>query len=131
MILPIRFTRLVLTAAVTFVFGACAETGSVSRFDATSQGTLVATTRATAGGNTKPAFETAGDAEGVVRLRGRLYYVKDRGTSLIRGRQRVTNGLYLEKNGDVTFGDGRRVKLIEGYMATTGGEVIEAPRYLR
>lgn len=131
MILAFRSPLPLVTAAIACVLAACTETSNVSRFDASSQGTMVATTRAASGGNTKPAFETAGDPEGVVRLRGRLYYVKDRGTSLIRGRQRVTNGLYLEKNGEVTFGDGRRVKLPEGYMATTGGEVIEAPRYLR
>ena len=57
--------------------------------------------------------------------------MKDRGTTLLHGRQRVTNSLHLENNGDVILADGRRVKLVEGYMVTTGGEVIEAPRYLR
>ena len=91
---------------------------------------MVATSRAQAGGGTKPARETAGDPEGIVRLNGSLYYLKDRGTTILHGRQRVTNGLYLEKNGEITIADGRRVRLVEGYMVTTGGEVIEAPKYL-
>ena len=128
-----------LAGAGALALAACAqsgtasnvETGDIRRVDASSQGTLVATSRAESGGRSKPALETAGDPEGIVRIHGRLYYLKNRGTTLIRGKQRVTNGLYLEKNGDVTLGDGRRVRLIEGYMVTTGGDVIEAPIYLR
>ena len=119
-------------------FAACIETGvsrietsDVTRVDATSQGTLVATTRAESGGRTKPAMETAGEPEGIVLMGGQVYYVKNRGTTLIRGSQRVTNGLHLEKNGDVLLRDGRRVRVLEGYMVTTGGDLIEAPRYLR
>jgi hypothetical protein len=125
------------TIAVTalLTLSGCAEllvsrvdTSDVTRVDATSQGTLVATTRS---GLARPALETAGAPEGIVRSGGRLYYVKDRGTTLLRGRQRVTNGLHLEKNGDVILADGRRVRLRDGWMVTTGGEVIEAPNYLR
>jgi hypothetical protein len=107
------------------------ETGDPSRIDASSQGTLVATTRAESGGGRRPAFEAAGEPEGIVRVHGQLYYLKDRGTTLIHGRQRVTNGMHLEKNGDVILADGRRVHVLEGWMVTTGGDVIEAPRYLR
>src|SRR5436190_12079129 len=114
--------RSLFAAAGALMLAACAETNNVSRFDATSEGTLVATTRAESGAGTKPAYETAGDPEGIVRLNGRLYYLKNRGTTLIYGRQRVTNGLYLEKNGDVTLADGRRVRLAEGYMVTTGND---------
>jgi hypothetical protein len=119
------------------ILAGCATTGDpvdtsdVTRVDSSSQGTLVATTRASAGGGRRPAQETAGDPEGVVRVNGRLYYLKDRGTTLLHGRQRVTNNLHLESNGDVILADGRRVRLVEGYMVTTGGEVIEAPHYVR
>ncbi len=128
---PCRSLSRLLAGAGAFALAACAETDNISRFDATSNGTLVATTRAESGGGTKPAMESAGDPEGIVRLHGRLLYLKNRGTTLIHGRQRVTNGLYLEKNGDVTLADGRRIRVVEGYMVTTGGDVIEAPNYLR
>jgi hypothetical protein len=130
MISPLRFLPQVI-ATTALVLTACETNRNVAGGDNSSQGTMVATTRATSGGGSKPAFETAGDPEGIVRLRGRLYYVKDRGTALIRGKQRVTRELYLESNGTVTLGDGRRVQVLEGYMVTTGGDVIEAPRYLR
>ena len=103
----------------------------MTRVDSSSQGTLVATTRAGAGGGRRPASESAGEPEGIVRLNGRLFYLKNRGTTLLHGKQRVTNRLHLENNGDVILADGRRVKLVEGYMMTTGGEVIEAPAYAR
>lgn len=97
-----------------------------------SEGALVATTRATAGGGTRTASEMAGDPEGIVRLNGRLYYVKDRGATLLSSReQRVTETLYLERNGEITVGDGRRVRLRNEEMVTNGGELREAPSYLR
>lgn len=74
----------------------------------------------------------AGDPEGIVRLNGRLSYVKDRGATLLSPReQRVTETLYLERNGEITLGDGRRVRLRNDEMVTTGGELREAPPYLR
>lgn len=74
----------------------------------------------------------AGDPEGIVNRNGRLFYVKDRGTTLLsRRKQRVTNELYLEANGQVTLGDGRRLRLRDGEMVTRSGELREAPPYLR
>src|SRR5687768_16446659 len=97
-----------------------------------SEGALVATTRATAGGGTRTASEMAGDPEGIVRRSGRLYYVKDRGTTLLAPReQRVSKTLYLERTGEISLSDGRRVRLRNGEMITTGGELREAPPYLR
>jgi len=97
-----------------------------------SEGTLIATTRSTASGGTRTAYEMSGDPEGIVNRNGRLYYVKDRGTTLLsRREQRVTSELYLEANGQVTLGDGRRLRLRDGEMVTRGGELREAPPYLR
>jgi len=97
-----------------------------------SQGSLIATTRSTAAGGTRTAYERAGDPEGIVNRNGRLYYVKDRGTTLLsRREQRVTNELSVEANGMISLGDGRRVRLRDGEMVTRGGELREAPPYLR
>lgn len=97
-----------------------------------SQGALVATTRSSAAGGTRTAYEMAGDPEGIVNQHGRLYYLKDRGTTLLARRpQRVTSELYLEENGLISLDDGRRLRLRDGEMVTRGGELREAPPYLR
>ncbi|MEA3208782.1 MAG: hypothetical protein QOE70_1839 [Chthoniobacter sp.] len=128
---PLRCSSSLLSFVGALALAACAGPETATHVDASSQGTLIATTRANSGGHGGPAREGAGVAEGIVRRNGRLYYVKDGGTTLIQGRQRVTEGMYLEKNGDVTLADGRRVKLREGYLVTPAGEVLEAPPYLR
>ena len=98
--------------------------------DAGSQGTMVANTRQSSGSRTQPAAEVAGDPEGVARVNGVLYYVKDlRGTRLT-GRQRFANGVHLEANGEVILNDGRRVRLQEGEMVTLAGDLQEVPRGL-
>ena len=97
-----------------------------------SEGTLIATTRSSAAGGTRTAYEMSGDPEGIVNRNGRLYYVKDRGTTLLsRREQRITSGLYLEANGQISLGDGRRLRLRDGEMITRSGELREAPPYLR
>jgi hypothetical protein len=117
------------------LFGALAlnscET-STSQFDADagSQGTMVANSRQASGARTNPAAEIAGDPEGVARVGGTLFYVKDlRGTRLT-GRQRFANGAHLEANGEVILNDGRRIRLREGEMVTLSGDVREVPRAL-
>ena len=98
--------------------------------DAGSQGTMIANSRQASGGRTQPSAEIAGDPEGVARVNGNLFYVKDlRGTRLT-GRQRFANGAHLETNGDVILQDGRRVRLAEGEMVTLSGDVREVPRAL-
>ena len=125
-----RVLSSLLAVAGSLLFAAC--TTPAPDQAPGSEGALIATTRATAGGGTRTASEMAGDPEGIVRLNGRLYYVKDRGATLLSPReQRVTETLYLERNGQITVGDGRRVRLRNDEMVTNGGELREAPAYLR
>jgi hypothetical protein len=125
-----RAISCLIPVTVGLLFAAC--TAPAPEQAPGSEGALIATTRATAGGGTRTASEMAGDPEGIVRLNGRLYYVKDRGATLLSTReQRVTETLYLERNGEITVGDGRRVRLRNGGMVTRGGELLEAPPYLR
>ena len=130
-----RSRPLLVTALGALGLASCAgpETASTgAEFNPTSEGTLVATTRPASGGaGTGPALELAGDREGIMRKGGRLFYVKDRGTTLVSGPQRVTPGLYLERSGEVMFPDGRRMPVREGTMVTATGEVIDIPPYLR
>jgi hypothetical protein len=78
-----------------------------------------------------PALEMAGDPEGVVRRGGQTYYLKDRRTTLVRTGDRVPGDMRLERNGDVTLANGRRIPLREGYMVTRSGDLLETPPYVR
>jgi hypothetical protein len=127
-----RFLNLPLLALFSaFALNSC-ETTSTNALneDAGSQGTMIANSRQASGGRTQPSAEIAGDPEGVARVNGTLFYVKDlRGTRLT-GRQRFANGAHLETNGDIIMNDGRRVRLAEGEMVTLSGDVREVPRAL-
>lgn len=92
-----------------------------------SQGTRVATTTVEGGANTQPAYDVAGDPEGVARIGGQLYYVKDRRATLITREQRFGSGLVVGRNGEVLLPDGRRSRLRAGEMVTLSGELREAP----
>ena len=113
------------------VFSSCTNPELTGDYNPTSEGTLVATTRTSAGGGAGQAVELAGDREGVLRRGGKLFYVKDRGLTEVVGAQRLTPGLLVERNGDVMLNDGRRFPVREGTMVTVSGEVIETPPYLR
>ncbi|HEX8294834.1 MAG TPA: DUF6799 domain-containing protein [Chthoniobacteraceae bacterium] len=129
--LPLSTAALVVPVLSLALAGCSTTPESGSSPEGTSQGTMVANTDSSSVANAGTAQTLAGDPEGIVRQNGRLYYLKDGGRTLISGRQRVTPGLYLENNGDVTTAEGRRVKLREGSMVTLGGEVREAPRMVR
>jgi Domain of unknown function (DUF6799) len=127
-----RLLTLPLTAFFSAVVLSSCETttGTGLNEDAGSQGTMVANSRQNSSGHSGSAAEIAGDPEGVARVNGTLFYVKDlRGTRL-SGRQRFANGAHLEANGDVILNDGRRVRLREGEMVTLSGDVREVPRAL-
>lgn len=119
-------SALSLLVAVSCALPAC-TTDTTSQLG-TSQGTLAVNSNATSGAGTAPAVETAGDPEGIVLLNGKLYSVKDQRATLLVGRQRFAQGLDLDRNGQMTLRDGRRVTLREGEMVTFAGEVREAPR---
>lgn len=121
-----------LLPALSLVLGlaACTTPETGSHLGPASEGTLTANT-ATIGGSRAggPQPEMAGDPEGIVRVGGQMYYLKDRGTTRI-SPGRVTEGLVLERNGEVMLPDGRRLKVLEGWMITRGGELREAPPWL-
>jgi hypothetical protein len=94
-----------------------------------SEGTLTQNTATIGAGRSSPAPEMAGDPEGIARIGGEMFYVKDRGTTLLTPG-RVTQGLILERDGQVMLADGRRLKVLEGWMITRSGELREAPPWL-
>jgi len=120
-----------LLFALPFVFSwsACTAPETGSHLGPMSEGTLTQNTATIGAARSAPAPEMAGDPEGVARIGGQMLYVKDRGTTVL-SPGRVTNGLVLERNGEVMLPDGRRLKVLEGWMVTRGGELREAPPWL-
>ena len=115
-------------AACALTVAACTAPETTGEAGPASEGTRVVTTNTSAGAGTKPAYETAGDAEGVARLRGTLHYIKDNRATALTGSQRFSQGISVETNGEILLQDGRRVRLREGEMVTLSGETREAPR---
>src|SRR5436190_451413 len=74
---------------------------------------------------------TPGHPARIVRRHRHLYYVKDRGTTLLTRPGRVTEGLVLNPDRQITVADGRHIRLTEGYMVERDGDLLEAPPYLR
>jgi hypothetical protein len=128
------FTTAVLLSAglhgILFVSG-CTSPDTESHLGPVTEGTLNASTTSISSTRTGPALEMAGDPEGIVRRGGQYYYLKDRRTTILRTGDQAPGKLRLERNGDVTLSDGRRIPLREGYMVTRGGDLIEIPPYVR
>ena len=122
------FAARITTAACTLALGACTAPETTGEAGPASEGTRVVTTNASSGAGTTPQYETAGDPEGVARVRGSLYYVKDQRATALVGSQRFSQGISVERNGEILLQDGRRVRLREGEMVTLSGETREAPR---
>ncbi|HEX8312511.1 MAG TPA: hypothetical protein VF614_14410 [Chthoniobacteraceae bacterium] len=120
-----------LLFALPIVLGwsACTTPETGSHLGPMSEGTLTQNTATIGASRSSPEPEMAGDPEGVARIGGQMFYVKDRGTTLLTPG-RVTEGLTLERNGQVMLPDGRRMKVLEGWMITRGGELREAPPWL-
>ena len=114
-------------AACALFFGACTTPDTTGEAGPASEGTRVVTTNTSSGAGTKPTFETAGDPEGVARLRGRLHYIKDNRATVLAGSQRFAQGISVESNGEILLQDGRKIRLREGEMVTLSGETREAP----
>jgi hypothetical protein len=118
-----------IAAAGVMLSTGCTTSDTASHHGAMSEGTLVANTHSLGNTRTHTEARLPGAAEGIVRHRGQMYYMKSRGTTIIRPG-RITQNLTLERNGDVTLADGRRLRVMEGWMVTLGGELREAPPWV-
>lgn len=98
-----------------------------SRFATESQANLVRDTRESSGGKTLPAQEGAGMPEGVGRIRGRYYYVRNGQATVLTRRERFVQGLTYDGRQRVTLADGNIVRLTEGEMVTFSGDRIPVP----
>lgn len=95
---------------------------------AISEGTQAQDVVNASGAGTKDALATSGMPDGVAKLQGILVYVKGGRGTRITGEQKFTEGLTVQRGGDILLSDGRKLKLTEGQMVTFSGELREAPR---
>lgn len=65
--------------------------------------------------------------EGIAKLKGRYYQVRNGKATLLDQKERFAEGLYFEPNGRITLQDGRIVHLHEREMVTFGGDRRDAP----
>jgi hypothetical protein len=121
---PVFYT---LVAAAVAVLGTTSCQQSQSRFAANSQANLVVETVEGSGGRTRPALEGGGMPEGVGRVGGNSYYVRNGQATLLTARQRLAQGLTFEGGNRVTLQDGTAVRLNNGDMVTFAGERIPLP----
>jgi hypothetical protein len=81
-----------------------------------------------------PATTTDSDAlrttkipDGIARIHGRYYTLRNGKATHLDQKQRFTEGLYFEHGGRIVLSDGNIVRLHDGEMVTFGGERREVP----
>ena len=113
-----------LGLAVALIAG-CQSTRS--RFTAESQSNMIAETTEYAGGRTKPAYEGTGQPEGIARMNGHYYYVRNGQGTLLTGRQRFVEGATFDPTGRIMLANGNLVRLSEGDMVSFAGDRLPMP----
>lgn len=88
---------------------------------------MVADTTEPAGGRTKPAYEAVGEPEGIARVHGLYYYVRNGEGTRLTTRQRFVEGTTFDPNGRIMLGNGSLVKLADGDMVTFAGDRVPVP----
>ena len=94
---------------------------------AVSQGTRVESTVTSSGAGTAEAVITSGAPDGIARINGKLHYIREGKATLITGQFRLLEGITVERNGDIILRDGRKMKVTEGRMISTAGELRDVP----
>ena len=105
----------------------CDSRRAVSRSGGSSQAVLVNETGEEAAGQTAPAFEGTGMPEGIARVGGSYFHVRNGKATLLTQRQRFSEGCYFEQGGRVILRDGSAVRLGEHEMVTFSGERLRVP----
>jgi hypothetical protein len=77
------------------------------------------------------ALEATKIPDGIARIHGRYYSLRNGKATQIEQKQRFTEGLYFERGGRITLADGNIVKLHDGEMVTFGGERRDVPWNIR
>jgi hypothetical protein len=78
-----------------------------------------------------PALEATRIPDGIARIHGSYYTLRNGKATHLDQKQRFTEGLYFERSGRITLSDGNIVKLHDGEMVTFGGERRDVPLNIR
>ena len=73
------------------------------------------------------ALEATKIQDGIARIHGFYYTLRNGKATHLDQKQRFTEGLYFERGGRITLADGNIVRLSDGEMLTFGGERRDVP----
>ena len=77
------------------------------------------------------ALEATRIPDGIARIHGNYYTLRNGKATQLDQKQRFTEGLYFERGGRIILADGNIVRLHDGEMVTFGGERRDAPLNVR
>jgi len=108
-------------------FSACQSSQKDAYFAEASQSSTAVDRHAGASGRTGPAVEGTGRPEGIGRLAGQYYYIRDGAATRLYQRQRFAQGYWFDRKGRIIASDGNVVLLNNGEMVTFAGEHLPIP----
>lgn len=108
-------------------FSACESSEKHAYFGEAAQSSTAVDLHAGASGRTGPAVEGTGQPEGIGRLAGHYYYIRDGAATRLYQRQRFAQGYWFDKKGRVIASDGSVVLLNNREMVTFAGEHLPIP----
>ena len=73
------------------------------------------------------ALRATRDHDGIARIHGHFYVLRNGNATHLDQKQRFTEGLYFERTGRIMLADGTYVKLHDGEMVTFSGERRDVP----
>lgn len=121
------FYNLVAVFCAAALLAACQDSRSESRFAEMSQATMILDSRGPGTSRTPPGWEGGGTPEGVGRLGGHYYYIRNREAIRLYQPQRFAQGVNYDGHGKLIMPDGNIVRVSEGEMVTFAGEHLVVP----
>ena len=117
------------TAGSDLDTGPASGPGPVSGPDASgaSQNIPQSVSNAPATTTDSDALRTTRDHDGIARIHGRYYVLRNGSATHLEQKQGFTEGLYFERTGRIMLADGRYLRLHDGEMVTFGGERRDVP----
>ncbi len=114
-----------ITLATTF---ALAATSLAQGAGSSSSGTTTTTPPSGAvGSGTSPGTATTTNVDGIFMRNGAVYFLKDGRPQRIERETRLSEGITIDNNGNVTLKDGSKTKLTDGQMITLDGKTTTIP----
>jgi hypothetical protein len=137
MIMTARLGFRLLIPVMVCAFAGCDSTrpsvGAVAGPDSSPATQNIPQSEANASATTtdSPALEATKIPDGIARIHGSYYVLRNGKATHLDQKQRFTEGLYFERSGRITLADGNFVRLNDGEMVTFGGERRDVPLNIR